>query len=158
MSSIYRVTVQWGDCDPAGIVYYPNFFNYFDQATWHLFAEVGTTLADMQARGAIGVPLVDAQASFKIPCRFGDTLEIESYVSEWKERTFKVRHIVRKDGREHLHGYEIRTWALPHPQDPARLKAAQVPDDIRAALERLHGAPGQHLERVPPVNVSSPGD
>ncbi len=133
----YRVTVQWGDCDPAGIVYYPNFFNYFDQASWNLFAQVGMTLSAMQARGAIGIPLVDAQASFKVPCRFGDGLEIESWVSEWKERTFKVRHVVRKDGREHLHGYELRTWGLRHPDDPLRLKAAPVPDDVRQALDAL---------------------
>jgi len=137
----YRVTVQWGDCDPAGIVFYPNFFGYFDQATWHLFAQVGMTLPAMQARDAIGIPLVDAQASFKIPCRFGDALEIESFVSEWKERTFKVRHIVRKDGREHLQGCEVRFWGLKHPEDPARLKAVAVPDDIRAALEQLRNTP-----------------
>jgi 4-hydroxybenzoyl-CoA thioesterase len=140
-ATIYRVTVQWGDCDPAGIVFYPNFFSYFDQATWHLFAQVGMTLSAMQARGAIGIPIVDAQANFKVPCRFGDVLEIESFVSEWKERTFKVRHIVRQDGREHLHGYEMRIWGMQHPHDPARLQAAAVPADVRAALEKPGEAP-----------------
>lgn len=138
-ATIYRVTVQWGDCDPAGIVFYPNFYRYFDQATWHLFAQIGMTLPAMQARGAIGIPLVDTGASFKVPCRFGDDLEIESFVSEWKERTFKVRHIVRKDGKEHLNGFEVRIWGMKHPEDPARLKAAPVPDDIRDALEKLRG-------------------
>jgi 4-hydroxybenzoyl-CoA thioesterase len=131
------VTVQWGDCDPAGIVYYPNFFRFFDQASWNLFARVGMTLPAMQARGAIGIPLADAEATFKVPCRYDDMLEIESWVSEWKERTFKVHHAVRKDGREHLHGYEIRFWGLKHPDDPQRLKAAAVPDDIREALDAL---------------------
>ncbi len=140
-ATIYRITVQWGDCDPAGIVYYPNFFHFFDQASWNLFARVGMTLPAMQARGAIGIPLVDAQASFKVPCRFGDALEIESWVSEWKERTFKVRHVVRKEDREHLHGFEIRIWGLRHPEDSARLKSAAVPGDVREALEALRAAP-----------------
>lgn len=140
-ATIYRVTVQWGDCDPAGIVFYPNFFRYFDQASWSLFAQVGQTLAAMQARGAIGIPLVDAGASFRIPCRFGDPLEIESWVSEWKERTFKVTHVVRQAGRDHLHGHETRFWGLRHPEDPNRLKSAAVPDDIRHALEALRAAP-----------------
>jgi len=139
-ATIYRVTVQWGHCDPAGIVFYPNFFSYFDQATWNLFAQVGMTLPAMQARDSIGIPLVDAQASFKVPCRFGDALEIESWVSEWKERTFKVRHIVRQGEREHLQGYEVRIWGQKHPEDPARLRAMPMPEDIRVALDTLREA------------------
>jgi 4-hydroxybenzoyl-CoA thioesterase len=134
--SIYPVTVQWGDCDPAGIVYYPNFFHYFDQATWHLFRGIGVTLPVMQTRyGAVGVPLVEVQAHFKVPCWPGDTLEIESWVSEWTERTFTISHVVRKDGRVHLEGREVRFWGVRHPEDPARLKAVPVPGDVRGALE-----------------------
>ena len=136
--SIYSVTVQWGDCDPAGIVYYPNFFHYFDQATWNLFGAIGVTLPVMQSRyGAVGVPLVDAQASFKVPCWPGDKLEIESWVSDWKEKTFTVRHVVRKAGRDHLEGREIRIWGVRHPEDPQRLRAIPMPEDVRTALAAL---------------------
>ena len=32
-----QVEIEFGDCDPAGIVYYPNYFRMFDAATAHLF-------------------------------------------------------------------------------------------------------------------------
>ena len=33
-----NVTIQWGDCDPAGIVFYPRYFEMFDASTAALFA------------------------------------------------------------------------------------------------------------------------
>ncbi len=35
--SIYRVTVEFGDCDPVRIVFYPNYCRWIDSATRHLF-------------------------------------------------------------------------------------------------------------------------
>ena len=36
-----EIQVEWGDCDPAGIVYYPRFFEMFDSCTNALFESVG---------------------------------------------------------------------------------------------------------------------
>src|SRR6267154_3036744 len=33
----HQVTIEWGHCDPAGIVYFPNYFSYFDASTNALF-------------------------------------------------------------------------------------------------------------------------
>ena len=41
LESTHDVTVEWGDCDPAGIVYYPAYFKWFDQATYRLFLAAG---------------------------------------------------------------------------------------------------------------------
>ena len=38
---VYTVRVEFGDCDPAGIVWFPNFFRWIDVASRHFFAECG---------------------------------------------------------------------------------------------------------------------
>jgi 4-hydroxybenzoyl-CoA thioesterase len=133
--TIYHLTVRWGECDPAGIVFYPNFFSYFDQASWNVFAQVGITRPVMIERfGIVGIPLVDAQASFKWPCRFGDRLEIESHVSEWSTKSFTLQHRIRNGDREAVEGYEVRIWGSKHPEDPNRLKALPVPKEVVTAV------------------------
>ena len=77
------VRIEWGDCDPAGIVFYPRYFRMFDACTAHLL-ERGTGLRKaqlLQAHGFAGFPVVDNQARFIVPLRFGDDVTIESSIT-----------------------------------------------------------------------------
>jgi 4-hydroxybenzoyl-CoA thioesterase len=132
---IHTLRVQWGHSDPAGIVFYPHFFAYFDEATWALFHGAGLSLEVMRERyQAIGIPLVDAQATFKSPCRFRDVLTVESRIDEVKEKTFAVHHRILNAGKEAVLGREVRIWGVMHPDDPMRLRAAPLPPDVLEAL------------------------
>ena len=64
--SRHEVTVEWGDCDPAGIVYYPAYFRWSDQATYRLFLAAGLKRDDVSSgQWKEGTPLVAAECSFK---------------------------------------------------------------------------------------------
>src|SRR5271163_4899954 len=80
------MTIEWGHCDPAGIVFNPRFFEMFDISTWMLFdAALGVKPNELAAKFAImGIPLVDAHAEFIKPAKFGDVIEIASRVSEFR--------------------------------------------------------------------------
>lgn len=136
----YRVRVQWGDCDAARRMFYPNYFRLFDSATHNLFEQAGLPLPALFAeRGLSGLPIVDAQASFKASCGWGDWIEVESHVAAWRRTSFTVRHQLWRGEILAVEGHEIRVWATPHPDDPARIRAAAIPADIRA---RLAARPG----------------
>jgi len=131
------VTVEWEDCDPAGIVFYPKFFAFFDQSSWNLFYEVGLTWEVMKERfGAVGIPIVDAHAQFRYPCRFKDRLTVTSTITEWKTKTLKVTHTIHNGEHLAVTGYEVRIWGLPHPDDPRRLKSVPFPDEV---IDKLRG-------------------
>jgi len=67
-----RILVQWGDCDPAGIVFFPNYMVWFDSCTSAFFAAAGLPLHILfPAQGIIGVPIVDVRATFKVSAAFG---------------------------------------------------------------------------------------
>lgn len=58
------IMVHWGDCDPANIVFYPNYFKWFDQGTWDLFASVGYDMTTFfEDEGILGTPILDAGAT-----------------------------------------------------------------------------------------------
>ena len=101
LSNTRHRTIEWGDCDPAGIVFNPRYFEWFDAATAALFARaLGMTKAAMVKRyGIVGIPLVDTRATFRVPCAHGDEVRIESTVAEFRRSSFDVRHrLLREDG------------------------------------------------------------
>lgn len=126
-------TVEWGDCDPAGIVFNPRFFEWFDAASAALFSRaLGMTKAEMVKRyDIVGIPLVDTRATFQVPCSYGDEVRIESTVSEFRRSSFDVRHrLLRADGALAVEAFETRVWVGRHPDRPGGIKAQPIPEEV----------------------------
>ena len=72
------VKIRFGECDPAGIVFNPRFFEFFDWSTAVLLERaLGLSKAEMiAAHDIVGIPLVDTRARFLAPARFGDEVAI----------------------------------------------------------------------------------
>ena len=133
-----QLTIEWGQCDPAGIVFNSRFFEMFDTNTWQLFhAALGIRpheLAD--AFGIIGIPLVDVRANFLRPIKFGDTVEITSRVSEFRRSSFDVEHRLSVKGQLAVEGGETRVWAARSKDDPEKITGSSIPADVIAKFER----------------------
>jgi 4-hydroxybenzoyl-CoA thioesterase len=132
-----RFTVQWGHCDPAGIVFNSRFFEYFDWGTWMLFeAALGVKPPDLAgAFGIMGLPLVDAGACFIAPARFGDIVEMTSQVSEFRRSSFDVEHQLIVRGELAVEGRETRVWAGRDPADPSKIRSQPIPADVTARFQ-----------------------
>jgi 4-hydroxybenzoyl-CoA thioesterase len=132
----HRVIVHWGDTDPAKIVFYPNYFAWFDESTRLYFDSVGLVWDTlMNQYGIPGLPIVEAKARFVAPCWFRDEIVIETRIGKWNDKTFEVNHTVFNGGRPAVEGYEIRVWSRPHPDDPRRFKAQSIPAAIKSAFD-----------------------
>ena len=130
-----RRQIEWGDCDPAGIVFNPRYFEWFDAATAALFARaLGMTKAEMVRRhGIVGIPLVDTRATFRVPCAYGDEVRIESAVAEFRRSSFDVRHrLLREDDTLAVEGFETRVWVGRDPGRPGGIKAQAIPEEVTA--------------------------
>lgn len=134
MRERYSVTVQWADCDPAGIVFYPNFYRWFDSAFHTMLKRRGLDQRELFRRyGIVGTVLAGTGASFKAPATYGDTIHVESAVERWTERSFTVGYTVLKDGAEIVTGHETRVFAK---EDPAngRMSGMPIPESFKAIL------------------------
>ena len=132
----HNVTVHWGDTDPASIVFYPNYFSWFDESARLFFDSVGLSWEMlMEKHGIAGLPIVEAKAQFLSPSMFRDEIVVESQITEWSDKTFKISHAVLNKGQRAVEGYEIRAWVVRLAEDPNRLKAVPIPAEIRAAFE-----------------------
>lgn len=127
-----EITVEWGDCDPAGIVFYPNYFRWFNQAAHALFGAAGMPFHEMIGeQGIAGVPMLDTQANFKAPVRFGETITLTSWIEEWRNKSFVIAHEVYKDGQLCAEGRDIRAWVVYDQSAPNGIKAVTIPDDVK---------------------------
>jgi 4-hydroxybenzoyl-CoA thioesterase len=132
-----KFTIEWGQCDPAGIVFNSRFFEFFDWGTWTLFeAALGVKPPDLAATfGILGLPLVDAGARFIAPARFGDAVELTSQVSEFRRSSFDVAHQLFVHGAVAVEGRETRVWAGRDPADPSKMKSQSIPPEVTARFQ-----------------------
>ena len=129
----YEVTVEFGDCDPAGIVYFPNFFRWIDAASRHYFASCGVPPwhETTESHGIIGTPLVDTQARFLRPASYGDRLAVDTSIESWRNRSFAMRHVIRRGSDVLVEASEIRVFAKRVAGDRHRIEVVAIPDFVR---------------------------
>ena len=139
-----RIRVEWGHCDPAGIVFYPNYLVWFDDCTTALFTNAGMpTRALFRAHAILGVPLVDVRVRFLVPSTFGDELLAESAVTEIRRSSFVIRHQFFKAGVLAVEGFETRVWTATDPVNPERMKSRPLPAEVVERLSKAGVAEGQ---------------
>ena len=131
---IHRVTVHFGDCDPAGIVFFPNFLRWMDQSSLAFFMACGVPpwRELVKTRGIVGTPLLEIHTKFLQAVTYGQTLDIHTSIEHWAAKTFRHRHQVMRDGVLMCEGTEVRAFITRDPANPDRIKAIPIPEDIKA--------------------------
>jgi 4-hydroxybenzoyl-CoA thioesterase len=122
------IHIEWGDCDPAGIVYFPRYFEFFDACTNALFESVGFPKAKLLERFAIaGIPLVETRARFLLPSSFGDVVSVETHVTNWGTSSFSVEHKLFKGDALAVEAFEKRVWTV---RQGKNLHSQPIPREI----------------------------
>lgn len=108
-----RFNVSFGDCDPAGIVYYPNMFRWVD-ATYHDFLRCfGGHKAICARLGAVGTGLMDVQAQFRTPLNDGDELAVNLVELDWQNKALTLRYQGKVGERLAYEATETRGMFIP---------------------------------------------
>ena len=132
--NVYPVNVQFGDCDPAGIVFFPNFSRWMDEASLAFFMAQGIPpwRELVKTRGIIGTPLLEIHTRFYKPATYGETIEVHTTVEEWQAKTFRHRHVVRRGETVLCEGTEVRAFCIRDEAQGGRIRAIPVPEDLKA--------------------------
>ncbi len=130
--NVMEFTIEWGETDAAGIVFYPNYFRWFDRATHALFKAIGLPIAELTSQHGFAHPIVDVGCRFASPLRYDDTVRLETTVVEVRERTFKLEHKVFKGETLSASGYELRAWVKN--EGNGKIKAVSIPLEMAEKL------------------------
>ena len=86
-----EVPIRFSNCDPAGIVYFPEFFDLINSLVEDWFTiGMDTSYADLMMRAHIGTPTIDIQCEFIKPCRYGERLTLELAVTRLGRTSFHL--------------------------------------------------------------------
>jgi acyl-CoA thioester hydrolase len=76
-SSVTRLRVRYAETDKMGIVYYANYFVWFEVARADLLRSLGWSYSEMEAEG-LALPVVDARCEYRRPTRYDDEVEVKT--------------------------------------------------------------------------------
>ena len=130
--------IAWGDCDSAGIVYYPKYFFFIDVAFQSLLRNASLNHHILFERYSARVPIIEARAKFISPATFDDRLLVTPQIAHWGTKSFRVNYHGARNGAPIFEGTEVRVWAMIA-QD-GTIKTAAIPPEFRAALSAV-GSP-----------------
>lgn len=133
-TTVYEIKVAFGDCDPAGIVFFPNFLKWMDASSLHFFTQCGVPpWRELERRtGIIGDPLLEIHTRFVAPATYGDTLQIYTSVQEWGAKVLTQKHVVKRADTLVCEGIEKRAFCMRLEGQGHCIKAVAIPDDIRS--------------------------
>ncbi|MFJ8261964.1 acyl-CoA thioesterase [Rummeliibacillus sp. NPDC094406] len=125
----YRVKVHWGDTDAAGIVFYPNYYKWMDEATHELFSRIGYPTQQLLEEQII-IPLLETHCVFKKPVQYNVDLSVQLHVDYVKDKIFKVIYSFFLENNLVAEGYSVRAWATLG----ENLRAVSIPNQVRDLL------------------------
>ena len=103
-----EIVITFGDCDPAGIVFYPNFYRFIDRTFHDWLRQWGSHNKLAESVDSLALGLIDCGASFHHVVRDGDILQVNLFITEWRRKTFKVEYEAYVNDVLCLTAYEVR--------------------------------------------------
>lgn len=143
---VHRVRVGFGDCDPAGIVYFPRFFHFFHEAMETWFDDVlKFPYAEVIRGRKIGFPAVHTEADFRGPVAMGEEIAVEQRVVQLGRSSIRLAYTVypASGPRDNVRlvGATVAVVMDLDPQRPTFRRAVPIPDDLRARIAPLVAPP-----------------
>ena len=128
-------TLRFGDCDPAGIAYFPSYFHFLNGVVEEWWMSLGFPWRVLIQERRIGLPTVKLDTQFTAPAFMGDTLHFSFEITALGSRSMTLEHAVARD--------ETLLWQATQVVVATSLDTHQSlawPDDIRAALQSFQEA------------------
>ena len=125
--------IEWGDCDAAGIVFYPNYFRWMDGAYHQFTRSVGYDQSSLlRDHGVFATPLIESTCKFVAPARFYQEIETHTVVERIGNTSLVLSYRFEMAGRLVAEGRETRGFVTKTGDDIVK---TSIPVLIRANLE-----------------------
>lgn len=123
--------IRFSHCDPAGIVYYPNFFDMINSAVEDWFGDaIGLPFQTMHLERRLGFPIVDTRCQFVRPCHLGDMLDIDLSIARLGRSSIAFDIRGRVGGEEKFHAdHKVALVSLD------TFRSMPIPDDLRGRMQ-----------------------
>ena len=140
----HQLQVYWGHCDPAGIVYFPRFFDMFHEAMESWFSAcLHAPYDDVIVRRKVGFPSVHTEADFQKPTAFGESVVVELRLEHLGGSSMRLGYRIRgADDPDDVRGTGATVCAVMDldPDSDRFRRSMPLPDDLRVAMQAFMDA------------------
>jgi 4-hydroxybenzoyl-CoA thioesterase len=125
------VPIRFSHCDPAGIVYFPHYFDMFNGLIedWYTH-ELKHDYAELIMGGRYGFPFVHIECDFRVPSRIGEVIELTLLVERIGRSSLAVAIICHREGLQRLRARMVTAMISLETSKPVPL-----PSSLREAIE-----------------------
>jgi acyl-CoA thioester hydrolase len=120
-----RLRVIYGDTDQMGVVYYANYFRYFELARSEFFRARGGSYLEFEREGKL-LPVVEAGCAYRSPARYDDMLVIRASLTEVRGASLSFGYEVRREADGQL----LVTGQTKHACIRRDGRPTRIPDEI----------------------------
>jgi len=132
--------VRWSDCDPAGIVFYPNYYAYFESAMMEFLQSRGASWMSLMRSQGVHFPRVESHCTYMAPASYEDTVRVDLRLREAARKVLTIGFTIgREPGRERICEGHVKFAMARIPTDGERARALELPDEIRQLFDVLAG-------------------
>lgn len=119
--------IRYQETDNMGVVYYGNYFTWFEVARTEYFRSLGLIYRDLEAKGFY-LMVAAASCRYKSPAKYDDMVTVKSSIPEIKNSSLKFEYKLSVDGRLIATGDSVHVFTnrSGHP--------VRMPGDVRKAL------------------------
>jgi 4-hydroxybenzoyl-CoA thioesterase len=125
------VPVRFSHCDPAGIVYFPHYFDMFNGLIedWYT-QELGYDYAELIVGNRYGFPFVHIECDFRVPSRMGDVINLSLLVERIGSSSLGIVIICHQNEVERLRARMVNAMISLETH-----KTVPLPRGLRDAIE-----------------------
>lgn len=109
-----RLRVIYGDTDQMGVVYYANYFRYFEFGRSEFFRALGGSYRELEQAG-FGLPVVAAHCDYRRPAKYDDLLVVDVHLAELRRASMRFEYVVKRelDGEVLSTGHTVHACVGP---------------------------------------------
>lgn len=123
-----NIRVSYRDTDKMGVVYYANYFVFFEMGRTELMRQIGFTYDEMEKQG-LYFPVVNAQCNYHAPAHYDDLITVETSISELKNVTVTFSYKIKCNDKI------LVTGSTKHPLVNYAFKPTRIPQNLKDLLQ-----------------------
>ena len=125
----FKTFVRYSETDQMGVVYYANYFIYFEAARTALLKSSGKSYGEFEKEG-IYIPVIEAYCKYKSPIFYEDEIIVNCWIKEVKNSSFKFEYEIIKNGKVVAEGF------TRHCCTDRNLRPLKIPIELRKIIEK----------------------
>jgi acyl-CoA thioester hydrolase len=126
---VHELRVRYGECDPQGIVFNPNYLAYFDHTVTELWRASALGSWETMVERGLDVVVGEANLRFRAPARFDDVIAVHARIAKFGTTSATIELEIRRDGELLIEGWLRQVFV-----DAKTWKKTEIPGWVRDAL------------------------